>query len=198
MTGIWELWGPCATVYLRFNRRSTQSDRQLTTRLVFNFFCYVVQYCTITTDIVIISFHSLMSSMTPNSTPQKVRRSTGHALPVPYYQGDQPPPKPDYNACPSTQDRLALKRSYEKEMFAYLMKFGTPAIDLCGPCERTNTPCIWHPASPKRCAYCFRGHDICEKWDDTMQSMGRRRLTKSMIRPASSSPEKRRKVCCFM
>jgi len=72
-------------------------------------------------------------------------------------------------------ERNAVKREYEKSMYKYMSQHGTlSTTEICGPCERNHTPCIRLPTM-KKCALCFRGHDVCEMWDETVTNMGRRR-----------------------
>jgi hypothetical protein len=61
-------------------------------------------------------------------------------------------------------------------MYGYLVQHGSPALVPCGPCQRTGTLCIRHPTW-RKCAICFRGHDVCGIWDDTVVSIGRRRVS---------------------
>jgi hypothetical protein len=81
-------------------------------------------------------------------------------------------------------ERNVLKREYEKSVYKYMSRHGTlSTTDICGPCERTNTPCIRLPTM-KKCSLCYKGHDICETWDTSVTNVGRRR---------SSHPQNRQK-----
>ena len=89
------------------------------------------------------------------------------------------PPTPSFTGL-SLVERNALKRKYEKAMYEYMTYHGTVSTtEICGPCERTNARCV-RLASMKKCALCFRGHDVCEMWDESVANIGRRRAnTKS-------------------
>ena len=90
---------------------------------------------------------------------------------------NEPPAFPNLEGL-SLAERNAVRRSFEKLMFIYLTQHGTLSNDseVCGPCSRTGTRCIRHPVI-KKCALCFRRHDVCEMWDDSVQNNGRRRAT---------------------
>ena len=100
---------------------------------------------------------------------------------------DDPPPFPVLKGL-TLAERNAVRRSFEKAMFAYLTQHGTLSNDseVCGPCSRTGTLCIRHPLV-KKCALCFRSHDVCEIWDDSVQNIRRRRSN-------AKSPKKENKV----
>lgn len=89
-------------------------------------------------------------------------------------ESNQPPKKPIYAGLP-VSERNNLRRKYEKAMSSYVKQHGTVSLDPCGPCFRTKTECIVHPCL-KKCMLCFRGHDICEKWDESVISNNRRRV----------------------
>ena len=85
------------------------------------------------------------------------------------------PPTPPSVKRLDLVERNAVKREYEKSMYKYMAQHGTlSTTEICGPCERNHTPCIRLPAM-KKCALCFRGHDVCEMWDETVTNAGRRR-----------------------
>jgi hypothetical protein len=48
-------------------------------------------------------------------------------------------------------------------------------MEPCGPCLRTKTECIRYSIL-RKCALCFRGHDVCEIWDESVLSNRRRRI----------------------
>ena len=76
-----------------------------------------------------------------------------------------------------------IRKEWERAMYQYIIRYGTIATELCGPCSRTRTQCISPPpGAGSKCARCFRGHDVCEKWDDAVQAVGRRRV-KSGVAP---------------
>src|ERR1700734_2290145 len=89
---------------------------------------------------------------------------------------DQPPRKPEYSSL-SLIERNDMRRRYEKDMFRYVVQHGTVSIEPCGPCLRTKTECIRHPIL-RKCALCFRGHDVCEIWDESVLSNRRRRINR--------------------
>jgi hypothetical protein len=93
-----------------------------------------------------------------------------------YTHANLPPEKPSINGL-SLPERNDLRRRYEKDMVRFVEQHGTISTEPCGPCLRTNTECIRHPVL-SRCARCFRGHDVCEMWDDSVLSSGRRRLNR--------------------
>jgi hypothetical protein len=108
-----------------------------------------------------------------------------------YMHSNLPPQKPSkaqLNGL-SLPERNGLRRRYEKGMVRYVEQHGSLSTDPCGPCLRTNTECIRHPLLNK-CGRCFRGHDVCEMWDNSVISVGRRRLNRL---PKSS--KKGGKVC---
>jgi hypothetical protein len=90
-----------------------------------------------------------------------------------------PPPFPNLKDLPIAE-RNIVRRVYEKQMYTFLNENGTLSDDPCGPCERTKARCIRHPTL-KKCALCFRGHDVCETWDESVVSVGRRRLNPKRI-----------------
>ena len=110
---------------------------------------------------------------TPNTS--QLRHSTSS---VEY--PDNPPPYPKLKGLPSADQKVA-RRAYEKAMYQYMKKHGAPSPEVCGPCKRTGATCIRHPIMHK-CALCFRGHDVCEVWDDSVKSAGRRRLRPTFLR----------------
>jgi hypothetical protein len=108
-----------------------------------------------------------------------------------YMPSNLPPQKPlkaQLNGL-SVAECNDLRRRYEKDMVRYLEQHGSLSTEPCGPCLRTNTECIRHPVQ-NRCARCLRRHDVCEMWDDSVISVGRRRLNRL---PKSS--KKGGKVC---
>lgn len=86
---------------------------------------------------------------------------------------NKPPPPPVLKGL-ALAERNAVRRAFEKAMYQYLVQHGTLSAEVCGPCERTGTPCIRHPVV-KKCALCFRAHDVCEIWDESVENIGRRR-----------------------
>jgi hypothetical protein len=94
-----------------------------------------------------------------------------------------PPTPPSFKGL-NLVERNALKRKYEKSVYKYMSRHGTlSTTDICGPCERTNTPCIRLPTL-KKCSLCYKGHDVCEIWDASVTNFRRRR---------SSHPQNRQK-----
>ena len=91
-------------------------------------------------------------------------------------EGGAPPPRLLFKGLEAAE-RHAARREFEKAMFNYINRHGTlsESTKVCGPCERTRTSCVRHPLI-KKCSICFRGHDVCEKWDATVENMGRRRV----------------------
>ena len=86
-----------------------------------------------------------------------------------------PPPTPPPFIGLDLAERNLIKRKYEKAMYEYMYQYGTVSTtEICGPCDRTNAPCIRFPGM-RKCALCFRGHDVCEMWDETVANIGRRR-----------------------
>lgn len=106
----------------------------------------------------------------PSSTP---RDEAVPETPSPN-NSDNPPPRPSVKGL-STPEANAVRRNWEREMYQYLRATGELSAEPCGPCSRTRTPCIRHPMMGK-CAVCFRGHDVCEMWDETVRNNGRRRI----------------------
>jgi hypothetical protein len=85
-----------------------------------------------------------------------------------------PPPLPNLKDL-SIAERNIVRRVYEKQMYIFVSENGTLSNDPCGPCSRTKSRCIRHPTL-RKCAICFRGHDVCETWDESVVSAGRRRI----------------------
>jgi hypothetical protein len=108
------------------------------------------------------------------STPASTRLSTESAL--------NPPSSPDTKGLP-VRRRLTLRKQYEKQMYKYIITQGSASLEACGPCDRTKKECIRLPGFPK-CALCLRGHDVCEMWDETVESSGRRRVGKRVTEGA--------------
>jgi len=75
-------------------------------------------------------------------------------------------------------------------MFDWLNAHGTPSLDSakCGPCERTGVACVRHLSMKKKCALCFRGHDVCEMWDESVLSVRRRRVSVALKKVGPVSP----------
>jgi hypothetical protein len=88
---------------------------------------------------------------------------------------DEQPPFPILKGL-TLAERNVVRREFEKVMYVYLIQHGTPSAEAekCGPCQRTGSPCIRHPRH-KKCALCFRRHDVCEMWDDSIENIKRRR-----------------------
>jgi len=84
------------------------------------------------------------------------------------------PPRPSFKGL-SHLEANEIRRGWEKLMYRFLSTYGTLSNEPCGPCARTRTQCIRHPIMNK-CTLCFRGHDVCEMWDDSVQNAGRRRV----------------------
>jgi hypothetical protein len=106
-------------------------------------------------------------------TPCTRSRSPSATAPT---ASNSPPVCPSFKGL-SVPDRNAVKRAFEKVMYEWMCQNGTPTEEgeVCGPCERTGSACIRLPAM-RKCAVCYRGHDVCEMWDETVQNLGRRRL----------------------
>ena len=85
-----------------------------------------------------------------------------------------PPRRPNTKGLMLPQKNAAI-REYEKNVYNYLNEHGKLSTEPCGPCQRTGTRCIRHPAISKKCALCYRGHDVCEYWDESVENTARRR-----------------------
>ena len=106
----------------------------------------------------------------PSSTRQYEAVTETHAP----NNSDNPPPRPSVKGLLAPEAN-AVRRNWERKMYQYLRTTGNLSAEPCGPCSRTRTPCIRHPMMGK-CAVCFRGHDVCEMWDETVRNNGRRRI----------------------
>jgi hypothetical protein len=121
---------------------------------------------------------------TNNTRP---RRETSSGLPSPHMRAtNDPPPFPNMKGL-TPVERNAARRVFEKAMYQYIDQHGTLSTEVCGPCQRTGTRCIRHPIV-RKCALCFRGHDVCEIWDDSVETVGGRRAPKKLRRV--DSPKK--------
>jgi hypothetical protein len=114
---------------------------------------------------------SVIAVLPPVASPSQRRRPS------------TPPPKRP-GVLPG-EDGRAARRGWEKAMVEWMMAHGTSCApaEKCGPCDRTGTECVRLPGIMKKCAVCFRGHDVCEMWDDTVKNAGRRRTSAKPATP---------------
>jgi len=132
-----------------------------------------LQACNFTVEVESLTTKSLegMAENEPESpSSSEPTESEPEALPL----IPQPPPRPCFKGL-SSNEANHIRRSWEKLIYQYVRAYGTLSNEPCGPCSRTQTPCIRHPLI-KKCAICFRGHDVCEMWDASVQNIHRRRV----------------------
>lgn len=117
----------------------------------------------------------------PSASPPRLNSASCPGSP------SAPPPRPDLRPLTADQAKVA-RRAWERVMYQWMTQHGAPASDTCGPCDRTGSACIRHSVV-KKCALCFRGHDVCEMWDESVVNIGRRRASMQNHMPNKVCPD---------